>query len=308
MAIGFLNLDKPAGLTSHDCVRQVRRAFNLRRVGHGGTLDPAATGVLPVAIGRATRFLQYLPAQKRYRATFQLGRESNTDDAEGEIVRITSAAGIQESDVRRALLQFSGTIAQVPPLYSAVRKQGKRLYELARAGVRAEELDIQPRTVEIHRIELLTWRAGDVAELDVDILCGAGTYIRAIARDLGRTLGCGGLMSALRRSQSGAFTEASSIPLDTFLACERPESFLQSVKKALADFPIVRLDDETAKRWCCGQVIARTDLNAEDLQVNLQSGSEGVLVRTLDPVDTFLGLGRLEGDRFVPERVLASQN
>lgn len=302
MAIGFLNLDKPAGLTSHDCVRQVRRAVNLRQVGHGGTLDPAATGVLPIAIGRATRFLQYLPSQKRYRATFQLGLESTTDDAEGEILRRASAIAIDEARVREALWQFSGEIAQVPPLYSAIRKQGKRLYELAREGVKAEDLDIQPRTVEIHSITLLAWQPGEVAEVDLDIACGAGTYIRAIARDLGHVLDCGGLMSELRRSQSGAFTEADSIPLEDFLALDRPEKALQPIERALADLPAVRLTPEFARRWCCGQAIVTNEI------AGFQPVSERSFWRALDSENRFLGLGRLEGDRFSPERVLASQH
>ncbi|MEO1131293.1 MAG: tRNA pseudouridine(55) synthase TruB [Cyanobacteria bacterium J06639_1] len=312
MAIGFLNLDKPAGFTSHDCVSKVRRAMQQRLVGHGGTLDPAATGVLPIAIGRATRFLQYLPSQKRYRATFQLGRESTTDDAEGEILRTTSAIAIALPDVELALQQFSGEIAQVPPIYSAIRKQGKRLYELAREGVKPEEIDIQPRAVQIQRIELLDWRAGELAEVDVDIICGAGTYIRAIARDLGRALGVGGLMSVLRRSQSGAFLEADSIPLETFLALEHPEAVLKPVESALTGLPAVRLETDAARRWCCGQAIAlpklsdiRSDIN--DINNDSPPNLDSPLVQVLSDRDDFLGLGRAESDRLLPERVLASR-
>ena len=172
----------------------MRRLLRLKRVGHGGTLDPAATGVLPIALGKATRLLQFLRQDKAYRATIQLGITTTTDDLEGEIIASQATVGLRRDQVLRALQLFEGTIQQVPPSYSAIQVQGKRLYDLARAG---EKVEVPARTVEVFKIEILDWRPGDFSELDVAIACGSGTYIRAIARDLGASLQTGGTLAAL---------------------------------------------------------------------------------------------------------------
>lgn len=198
---GFLNLDKPAGLTSHDCVAVVRRVLRTRQVGHGGTLDPAATGVLPIAVGRATRFLAFLSGDKVYRATFRFGQRSDTDDAEGQIQVGSPCPELSREQVEECLREFVGEIWQVPPLYSAIKRQGKKLYELARAGAEAAELGLEPRRVVIRHLQILGWRSGEFPEVDLEIACGPGTYIRALARDVGEKLGCGGLMSRLLLSQ-----------------------------------------------------------------------------------------------------------
>ncbi|WP_017324598.1 tRNA pseudouridine(55) synthase TruB [Synechococcus sp. PCC 7336] len=291
---GFLNLNKPAGWTSHDCVGKLRRAFNTRQIGHGGTLDPDATGVLPIAVGRATRFLQFLSGGKAYRATFVLGQTSTTDDASGEITARHPVPHLQREDVRAVLPQFIGTIAQIPPVYSAIRKQGKRLYELARAGATAESLALEPRRVEIYRIECLAWRAGEYAEIDLDIECGTGTYIRAIARDLGQTLGCGGLMSQLHRTQSGPFHDRDSIPLDTLLESANPDQFLSPIAFAFRDWQAISLDPDSARRWCCGQKLLHPDPDNPNPMKVMQG-------------DRFLGLAQLQDGLLKPLRVLASQ-
>ncbi len=155
---GFLNLNKPAGWTSHDCVAKVRSILHLKRVGHGGTLDPAATGVLPIALGKATKLLQYLPQDKAYTATMRLGVKTTTDDLEGEVIATHSAAGLTLEKVLPYLKQFEGKIQQIPPMYSAIQVKGKRLYELARAGKTAE---VPERTVEVYQLKVLAWHPGE---------------------------------------------------------------------------------------------------------------------------------------------------
>ena len=208
---GFLNLYKPAGITSHDGVARVRRLLRLKRVGHGGTLDPAATGVLPIAVGRATRLLQFLSADKAYQATIQLGVKTTTDDLAGEVTYTQPVDKLSLEQVANALQQFTGKIQQVPPQYSAIQVKGERLYNLARRG---EQVEVPARTVEIYQIEVLDWRPGDFPQVDVAIACGAGTYIRAIARDLGRALQAGGTLAALQRTQSSGMRSADSLSLE----------------------------------------------------------------------------------------------
>ena len=291
---GFLNLNKPAGWTSHDCVGKLRRIFHTRQVGHGGTLDPDATGVLPVAIGRATRFLQFLPGGKGYWATFVLGKTSTTDDASGEITEQVSDVAIDEATVRAALPQFVGDIQQIPPVYSAIRRQGKRLYELAREGATAESLQLQPRAVHIAAIETMAWRGGDFPEVDVQIDCGTGTYIRAIARDLGQVLGCGGLMSRLQRTRSGPFVLEDSVTLESLLECTDPEKMLQPIAAAFEYLPAIDLDESLANRWCCGQKIPHP--HPDNPNLVRVTGDRG-----------FLGLGQLQDGCLKQRRVLASQ-
>ncbi|MGB5771230.1 MAG: tRNA pseudouridine(55) synthase TruB, partial [Crocosphaera sp.] len=172
--LGFIALNKPSGLTSHDCVARVRRLLKLKKVGHGGTLDPAATGVLPIAVGKATRLLSFLPENKAYDARIRFGIQTTTDDLEGEIIQTQAGANVTLEDIQPLLKQFLGTIEQIPPIYSAIQRDGKRLYELARKG---EVVDVPVRTVKIDKIEVLGWYPGDFPELVVNIQCGPGTYI-----------------------------------------------------------------------------------------------------------------------------------
>ena len=182
---GFLNLNKPFDWTSHDCVARVRKLLRLKRVGHAGTLDPAAIGVLPIALGKATRLLQYLPGEKAYKATIRLGVRTTTDDLQGDVIASVPGVLLSKEAVQTALQQFKGKISQIPPNYSAIQVQGKRLYDLARKG---ENVEVPARIIEVFQIEILDWRFGEFPELDVAIACGPGTYIRAIARDLGTVL------------------------------------------------------------------------------------------------------------------------
>ncbi|HBL14751.1 MAG TPA: tRNA pseudouridine(55) synthase TruB [Cyanobacteria bacterium UBA11162] len=250
---GFLNLNKPTGFTSHDCVAKIRRILRLKRVGHGGTLDPAATGVLPIALGKATRLLQYTQQDKSYHATIRLGMTTTTDDLEGEVVGTQSVSGLTLEAILPVLEQFQGKIQQVPPIYSAIQVQGKRLYDLARAG---KEVEVPVREVEVYRIEVLDWRSGEFPELDIAIACGAGTYIRAIARDLGIALNTGGVLASLTRTQSCGFNLAESLTLEEVEAQVQAGIFnpILSVA-ALTHLASVSLSAENARRWCQGQRI-----------------------------------------------------
>ena len=257
---GFLNLNKSAGLTSHDCVARVRRLLRLKRVGHGGTLDPAATGVLPIALGKATKLLQYMQQDKAYRATIRLGVRTTTDDLEGEVVATESAAGLTLENVLPLLELFKGKIQQVPPIYSAIQVKGKRLYDLARAG---ETVEVPERTVEVYQIEVLDWRSGEFPEIDVAIACGSGTYIRAIARDLGVCLNTGGTLASLTRTRSCGFDLADSLTLEELEAQLHQETF-QPVppEVALKHLAAVTLPAEDAHRWCLGQRLSWKDTSA----------------------------------------------
>lgn len=273
---GFVCLDKPAGLTSHDCVARVRRAVKLRQVGHGGTLDPMATGVLPIAIGRATRLLSFISSGKAYRATVRFGQTSTTDDAEGTITLTALPAPMSAAALQAVLPQFTGEIQQVPPRYSAIRHQGQRFYDLARQG-----LDLVPptRTVTVHGLQLLDFRDGHFPEADLEVVCGEGTYIRSLARDLGQVLGCGALLSRLRRLQSGPFAIHEAVTLETF--CEAPETHLQPPGSPFTTWPRFVLASEQVWRWQCGQSLAGLDLPrdgrrpVEDHRYTIWDGADG---------------------------------
>ena len=271
---GFLNLNKPAGLTSHDCVARVRRLVRLKRVGHGGTLDPAATGVLPIALGKATRLLQYMQQDKEYRATIRLGVRTTTDDLEGEVIATQSAEALKLENVKSLLPRFEGKIQQVPPMYSAIQVNGKRLYELARAG---EDVEVPVREVVVYKIDTLAWRPGEFPEIEVAIACGSGTYIRAIARDLGAALNTGGVLASLIRTQSCGFDIADSLTLEQ-LEAQLHEKMFQPVapEAALAHLAAVTLSAEDAHRWCLGQRLlwnnSLTDAPTTALRVHQENG------------------------------------
>lgn len=205
---GILNIDKPYGITSMELVRTIKRASRLKRVGHGGTLDPIATGVVAVCLGQATRFMEYIvDGTKEYEAVIELGATTDTYDAMGEVTGRRDSASVTLADVERALASFRGVIDQVPPMYSALKRQGKRLYELARAGI---EVERQPRRVEIHSVELVEWAPPLVT---ARVGCGRGFYMRSLAYDLGELLGCGGHLKNLVRLRSGIFKLSDSTPL-----------------------------------------------------------------------------------------------
>ena len=210
---GFIVVDKPGGMTSHDVVARVRRLAKTRRVGHGGTLDPMATGVLIVGVNRATRLLTYvIGARKSYLATIRLGESTVTDDAEGEVTARAPTAAVTDEAIRAGLAAQTGEIEQVPSAVSAIKIDGRRAYRRVREG---EDVDLPPRRVTVHRLDVLAVRRpGDGLEVDIDVTVSSGTYIRAIARDLGRALGVGGHLSALRRTAVGDFGIDAASTLD----------------------------------------------------------------------------------------------
>ena len=206
---GILNVDKPYGLTSMEVVRRVKRGTGLRRVGHGGTLDPVATGVIPVCLGRATRVMEYLVAgTKEYRTVIELGITTDTYDALGEVTEQADASTVTAADIERSLEPFKGVIDQVPPMYSALKRQGKRLYDLARSGIHVER---EPRKVESSRVDLVEW---SYPLATVEVTCGRGFYMRSLAHDLGQALGCGAHLRELTRLRSGPFHLAGATGLE----------------------------------------------------------------------------------------------
>ena len=249
MPCGFLVLDKPAGLTSHGCVSRVRRAYGLKRVGHGGTLDPAVTGVLPIALGPATRLLPYLDGAKTYRGVVQLGVRTVSDDLEGEVLERTGVPALSSADLEGVLAAFRGPIQQVPPQVSAVHVEGQRAYARVRQG---EQLDLAARTVTLHRLELLGWD-GATARLELLVRCSAGTYIRSLARDLGDVLGCGGALATLRRTEALGFGLEQAVPLEAL--DQAPLPALLDPLAALAHLPRRQLDAGELEGWRCGRAL-----------------------------------------------------
>lgn len=258
--MGFLNVDKPIGMTSHDVVARIRRRLRQttgsKKVGHAGTLDPLASGVLIVCIQHATRLSEYvMHGIKTYEARIHLGVETDTYDAEGAIVARQDATSIQRETIENALKTFSGEIAQVPPMYSAIKQGGRKLYDLARAG---QVVEREARTVTIHALELLAYES---PELSLRVTCSAGTYIRSLAHDLGVVLGVGGHLSALRRTRSGTFMITDAVPLDVLLN-EADADWLRhciAPRDALADYPMLMISHEEAQTLARGQQIPREE-------------------------------------------------
>jgi tRNA pseudouridine55 synthase len=247
---GFLNLNKPAGFTSHDCVARVRRILRTKKVGHGGTLDPLATGVLPIAIGKATRLLPYLPNDKAYRAVIRFGLSTSTDDLEGEILASPGAATLQLGAIEQAIPSFIGEITQIPPIYSAIQVNGQRLYKLARAG---ETVEVPARQVQVQSIDLHHWQPGEYPELTVNIACGGGTYIRSIARDLGLAVGTVATLANLVRTKSCNLELANSISLSDL---EQAIDFQPTAPLlALPHLPRVNLNEPELADWFQGRAI-----------------------------------------------------
>lgn len=272
---GIVIVDKPAGWTSQDVTARLRRVFGTRRIGHGGTLDPMATGVLPVFVGRATRGVEFFEhADKTYEAVLRLGTVTDTQDSTGAVLEKRPAA-VTEAEFRDILPKFTGKIAQVPPMYSAIKVDGKKLYELARAG---KEVERKPREITIFSLELLEF-SGETAKMRVH--CSKGTYIRTLCHDIGAALGCGGCMEALRRTAAGEYTLADSVELDTLLNAERPEDYLRDVDTLFRQYPAVTLTEKQTLRC----------RNGNSFSIALPEGS----YRAYDGQGTFLMLAKVRG-------------
>jgi tRNA pseudouridine55 synthase len=290
---GVLLLDKPAGITSHAAVQGVRRLFNTAKAGHTGTLDPMATGLLPVCLGEATKFSHLLlDADKVYAATIRLGMTTSTGDLEGEITS-RSQVELTDSRIEEALTPFVGDILQVPPMYSAIKKDGQPLYKLARAG---KEIHREPRKIRINNL-VMTGRHGD--EFAVRVSCSKGTYIRVLAEDIGRVLGCGGCLSALRREAVGAFSLGRpAVTLEQLgqgTLAERDAALLP-VDALVASLPRLDLGEAQFRRFSQGQVVEKAP-----------GGLVKGLARVYGPDGRFVGVGEVAGPGCIAPRRLTAQ-
>jgi tRNA pseudouridine55 synthase len=280
---GVLVVDKPKGITSFDVVREVRRALKVKKVGHTGTLDPMATGVLPICIGDATKIAQFITeASKAYDATVKLGVTTDTLDAEGKVLETRPVPALNRELLERTFDKFRGTFAQVPPMYSAVKIGGKRLYELARAG---EEVERAPRQVTVHELLLRDFSA---EELKLSVHCSKGFFVRTLAAELGEALGCGAHLTALRRTQSGPFSLSQAVPLEKVVAGGAVT--LVGLNDALKDLPSFQVTEAEAARVKHGGVVE-------------VSGKTG-LHRVLEPSGALLAVADIVRGRLVYRRVL----
>jgi tRNA pseudouridine55 synthase len=284
---GWIVLDKPVGMTSTHAVSAVRRIFNAKKAGHAGTLDPLASGILPLAFGEATKTVPYVvDGEKAYTFTVKWGVETDTDDSEGRAAG-TSEARPTVAEIEAALPRFMGTVMQVPPRYSAIKVDGERAYDLARDG---ETVELQARPVEIEALRLV---AHDAETATFEAECGKGTYVRAIARDLGRHLGCLGHVVALRRTRVGPFSLADAVPFaDLEAGPERAGEFLVSVEGGLVELPCVVLNRDAATRLRRGQSVILRGRDAP---------AEGAVYGTCGGV--VIAVGQVEKGEFVPVRV-----
>lgn len=301
---GILILNKPSGWTSFDVVAKVRRLTQVQRVGHTGTLDPLATGVLVICLGHATRLIEYMIGHdKSYRATIRLGVETDTYDATGQITD-AHPVDVSEPELRETLKTFAGDIGQVPPMYSAVKRGGKKLYDLARKGV---EVAREPRAVTIYSIDLLAFEPPDVT---IDVRCSSGTYIRSLAHDLGRALGCGAHLSALMRTAVGDFDLSRTVSVEALEAAAVNgtwTSLLHPVDVALKDLPMIALNEDESARARHGRVVGGDSGRRLSASGNASCNTD--LVRAYDPAGQMIGLMKLDRERneLRPEKIFAAE-
>lgn len=272
---GLVMVDKPAGMTSHDVVGRLRRFFATKRVGHAGTLDPMATGVLVLGVERGTKFLAHMvTATKAYDATIRLGAATTTDDAEGEVLSAASAAGVTADDVAAGVAQLTGEIMQRPAAVSAIKIEGKRAHQRVREG---EQVEIPARPVTVSEFQVLERRpAGDTLDVDVRVHCSSGTYIRALARDLGRELGVGGHLTALRRTELGPFSLADALTLDEL--ADDPRLSLSLDESLTRCFPVLEVTEDEGAALAMGKWLEPRGLNGVHAAVT-PSGRAVALLR-----------------------------
>lgn len=280
---GIFNIYKEKGFTSHDVVAIVRRTIHMKKVGHTGTLDPDAEGVLPVCVGKATKLSDVImDGKKSYRAMLRLGITTTTEDASGEVLE-TKEVDFNEDKIREVVASFIGRLEQVPPMYSAVKVNGKKLYELAREG---KEIERKSRTIEVYDIRIRQFLPPDRVEIDVD--CSKGTYIRTLCADIGKALGCGGHMAELLRTATGAFSLENAIKLEELKALaeqEKAEEALLTMEDALKDFPVVKVSEKSAKFLYNGGKIQERFLTEKPAVLK-----EGEIVATYDHAYNLVGL------------------
>lgn len=291
---GVLLLDKPPGLTSNDALQKVKLLYRARKAGHTGSLDKAASGLLPLCFGEATKFSGFLlNADKHYRTIFQLGIQTSTGDAEGDVVFRGETGKLTRKRVETVLAGFVGTVMQVPPMFSALKHKGQRLYKLARQGL---EVDREPREVTVHNMDLLDYRDD---ELELDIRCSKGTYIRTLAEDIGKELGCGAHVKALRRTGVGPYSDENMLTLPELESIAETgmqglDELLLGIDSVVQDMPCVNLVDSVAYYLCQGQPVTVP-----------RAPTRGML-RIYAGDDRFLGVGEVLADgRVAPKRLLA---
>jgi len=289
------------GLSSNKALQRVRSIFDANKAGHTGSLDPLATGILPICLGEATKFSQFLLASdKHYRSTFTLGVVTDTGDCDGSEVDRIDASGITRADVELAMVKFRGEIEQIPSMYSALKYRGQPLYKLARQGLVVER---EPRTVTVFRYEIIDFRPGVEAQLDVQVHVSKGTYVRSLAEDLGRVLGCGGHVSALRRHRAGPFDESQIMTLDELEEQSRCvgqqglDDLLKPMDIAVGDRMAVELSSVVAGYFMLGQPVMSNQA--------FRNGQEGDIVRVFRDDGAFLGIGEINQDgQVAPKRLV----
>ena len=280
-------INKPAGVTSFKVTGAIKRKTGEKRCGHAGTLDPLATGVLPIMIGRATRLIDLIDDNRKvYKASLIFGMTTDTLDCDGEVLT-DQPVNVDEGDIRQALKKFEGEIEQIPPMYSALSKDGVKLYELARKGI---EVERNPRKATVFNIELLSFDGIDTAEIIVE--CSKGTYIRTIIDDLGVALGCGAYMNRLERVRGSGFTVEQCITIDEFLEKDLSET-VYSPDKAVSSYPSVNVTSNQAKRFCNGNELDLKRVKIKESSLYYRVYAEG----------EFLGLGEIKGDSLKPKVV-----
>lgn len=276
---GIVIVDKPQGWTSQDVTARLRRVYATRRIGHGGTLDPMATGVLPVFVGRATRGVEFFEhAEKTYETVLLLGRTTDTQDVTGTVL-VEKTVHLSPADIEEVLPRFRGDILQVPPMYSALKVNGKKLYELARKG---QEVERQPRPITVFELTNLGF---DGTRLSLRVKCSKGTYIRTLCQDIGEALGCGGCMEALRRVRAGEYGIEDAVPLEKLLESETPEQYLRSLDTMFAHCPAVTLTPNQEKRCRNGNPFS-SPLPQGTYRAYSQSGEFLMLAKVEDGVMT----------------------
>ena len=287
---GIVNVMKPAGMTSHDVVAKLRRVYHTKKVGHTGTLDPDAVGVLPICIGQATRLVEYFTEKdKTYKVIMKFGAETNTQDASGEVTITTELPTLTKAEFCAVTEQFLGEIQQVPPMYSAIKKDGQPLYKLARQGV---EVEVEARPVMIHGIKVLMYNK-ESAMLEVH--CGKGTYIRTLCQDIARACGSSAHMTYLMRLSSGIFSIADAVPLARLEQSEAPEQFLQDMNACLEGMPAVTVRDSKMMERIINGLSQKAE-GASELE-------EGTVCRAVTADGKLLAIGTIQAQAFQPNKV-----
>jgi tRNA pseudouridine55 synthase len=302
---GIFNIYKPEGPTSFNIVSSVKKLTGEKRVGHAGTLDPTASGVLPVCVGRATRVIEYLmDSVKRYRAGIEFGKTTDTYDAEGTITSESDPSGIDRTQIEKSLSSFHGEIQQVPPVYSALKYRGRPYYELARSGI---EFEIESRPVTVHDISIIDWQPPVVT---LDISCGKGTYIRSIANDLGQLLGCGAYMKSLVRSKYGIFTVDNSVSLeelDQAFTHDYWHRYIYPSDSVLVNMKAIVVDDENRQRIENGRPLENKYIDTKnDISENSSlTGYSGTRCRAYGVDGHFIGVLRFDAEtgEWRPEKI-----